>query len=111
MSWRQKHANEAEKALKHELVEDVMKEFAENLQRNPDVAREGWDSAQFRYGMMKIGAYVAQVARAEALGFDPELLRPSSEEADEQMLRKAQMAVEAGKPVWVIFPEKGGDGS
>lgn len=92
--WKQHHANEAEKALENEMVQDVLTEFAKNMGFERDGLPE--------YGLCRIVSYVAQVARAEALGFDPHLLRMSDEEADEQGLRMAQIAAEAGKPVWLI---------
>lgn len=54
------------------------------------------------YGMRKVAMYAAQVARAQALGFDPALLSMTDEEATEAQLALARAAVEAGKPVWVI---------
>lgn len=92
--WKQCHANESEKAVDHEMVAYVRGELAENLGVTGQALPE--------YGIRKVALYAAQVARAQALGFDPELLRLSDEEADEHALRLAQIAVEAGKPVWLI---------
>jgi len=92
--WKQHHADEAEKALDNEMVQNVLTEFAGNMGFERDGLPE--------FGLMKIVSYVAQVARAEALGFDPYLLRMTDEEADEQGLKLAKIAAEAGKPVWVI---------
>lgn len=92
--WRQHHANEAEKACEHELVQNVLTEFA----RNMGFERDGLPE----YGLTKIVATVAQVARAQALGFDPDLLRLSADEADAELLALARKAVECGKPTWVI---------
>ena len=89
--WKQVHANEAEKALVTPLVQDVIEELLDNL---------GTDSALVRCGITKVASYAAQVARAQALGFDPELLRLSPDEADAQGLAKARMAVAHGKPVF-----------
>ena len=89
--WKIDHANASEKALEHDLVKGVVEEFADNM----GFKLEGLP----KYGLMKVCGYVAQVARAQALGFDPDLLRMSDEEADAQMLKKARMAVAAGKPV------------
>lgn len=97
-NWKQHHANEAEKVRENEMIQDVLTEFAGNM----GFKREGLPE----YGLCKIVSYVAQVARAEALGFDPALLRMSAEECDESMLRLAQMAVEAGKPVWTFLPDE-----
>lgn len=101
--WKQAHADAAEKALDVDLVQNVLTEFAGNM----GFKREGLPE----YGLAKIVSYVAQVARAQALGFDPELLRMTDGEADQQGLEMARLAVEAGKPVWAISPpqqDKGG---
>jgi hypothetical protein len=82
--------------LNHSLVESVIEEQMGNL---------GTDSALVRYGLAKIATYAAQVARAQALGFDPDLLRLSPEEANDEQLRLARAAVAAGKPVWSLDGE------
>jgi hypothetical protein len=92
--WKQHHANESEKALDQDLVQSTLSEFASNM----GFKREGLPE----YGLAKIVSVVAQVARAEALGFDPELLRLSSSEAAEQQLRLAQIAAKTGKPIFVL---------
>lgn len=92
--WKQVHANEAEKALGTKLVKDVIAEQLDNLGRTGDALAE--------YGLAKIAMYAASVARAQALGFDPELLRLSADEANEALLAKARLAVELGKPVWLL---------
>lgn len=94
--WKKHHANEAEKAVENEMVQNVLTEFAKNM----GFERKGLPE----YGLSKIVSYVSQVARAEALGFDPHLLRMTDEEADESMLRLAEIAAESGKPVWVVQP-------
>ncbi len=91
--WKSKHANDAEAAVYHPLVVDVIAEQMANL---------GTDDRLTHYGLTKIATYAAQVARAQALGFDPELLRLSASEANEDQLRLARAAVAAGKPVWLI---------
>lgn len=88
--WKTAHANESCKALDHDLVSGVIDEQMGNI---------GSDSALVRYGLTKIAMYAAQVARAQALGFNPDLLRLSSEEANEEQLKLARAAVAAGKPV------------
>jgi hypothetical protein len=98
-NWKQHHADAAEKALDNEMVQNALTEFAGNMGFKRDGLPE--------YGLTKIVSYVAQVARAEALGFDPELLRLSSEEADEQLLKLAAMAAEQGKPVWTFSTDEG----
>lgn len=92
--WKQHHADESEKVFENESVQTVMQEFADNM---------GFKlKGLLKYGLMKVISYTAQVARAQALGFDPELLRMTPDEANEQMLEKARIAVESGKPVWVM---------
>ena len=64
--WKQAHADAADEAVDHQLVQDAMAEFARNM---------GFDLDGLpAYGLHKVAAYAAQVARAQALGFDPELL-------------------------------------
>lgn len=89
--WKRDHANASEAAIRHPMVLEVMQEFADNM----GFKFEGLP----RYGLMKIASYVAQIARAQALGFDPDLLRLSDEEANAQLLATARQAVAAGKPV------------
>lgn len=92
--WKTVHANESCKALEHDLVTGVMEEYADNM----GFKLEGLA----KYGLTKVAMYAAQVARAQALGFDPDLLRMSDEEADQVMLARARMMVAAGKPVFRI---------
>lgn len=93
-NWKDHHADEAGKALDTRLVQEVMEEFAGNMGFKLDGLP--------KYGLMKVAMYAAQVARAQALGFDPELLVMSDEEADQAGLALARSAVAAGKPTWVI---------
>ena len=95
--WKQQHANDSEKALRHELVESAIKELMVNLKT---------DSALVEYGIVKVASYVAQVARAQALGFDPDLLILNDDEAEEQMLKFAKRAVELGKDVIFVSKER-----
>lgn len=92
--WKTVHADAAYQALEHDLVRGVMEEFADNMGFRLDGLP--------RYGLMKVAHYAAQVARAQALGFDPDLLRLTDGEADVEMLAKARAAVAAGKPVFRI---------
>lgn len=101
--WKQHHADEAEKALREGLVLRAVDEFVDNMKSNYGVdLSEGLPS----YGLTKVMSYVAQAARAQTLGFNPELLRLSEDEADEAMLRLAQIAAESGKPVYLILDEE-----
>lgn len=87
---KQAFANEAEKALDHALVKDVIEEQLGNLGRT--------DDGLARYGLTKIAMYTASVARAQALGIDPDDLRHTPEEANASLLRTARAFVAAGKP-------------
>lgn len=88
---KQAFANEAEKALSHKLVEDVVDEALTN--------HGGDKSSLLYYSLMKVAMYTATVARAQALGIDVDELRSTREEATEGMLRQARAFVAAGKPV------------
>lgn len=93
--WKQLHANEADKALAHPLVEEVIAEQLGNLghSNNPLV----------EYGLTKIAHYAAVVARAQALGFDPDLLRLTPQEATAEQVRLVAEAVHRGVPTFVII--------
>lgn len=97
--WKRQHADEAEKALRHPIVQRVMEEFADNMGFELDGLP--------RYGLMKVAGYAAQVARAQALGIDPESLRTTAEEHNEHMLDLAALFQEQCKPVVAIRPEDG----
>ena len=103
--WKQHHANEAEKILLDQTVQNVLSEFADNM----GFKREGLPE----YGLLKVVSYAAQIARAQALGFDPELLRLSPNEAALRELELDKVAAETGKPVYLIVREgldkEGGD--
>lgn len=87
-------ADEAFKALDHPLVESVVDELCFNLR----VENKGLP----RFGIRKVAHYAAIVARAHALGIDPEVLRMTDEESDEVMLDLVKAATEAGKPAIVL---------
>lgn len=91
--WKQHHADEAEKAVIHDLVAGVIDEQMDNLNRSDPLAR---------YGLMKIAHYAATVARAQALGFDPELLKVTASEAESEQLRVAAEATLRGIPVYML---------
>lgn len=92
--WKQHHANEADNAVFHPLVQQALEEFADNM----GFALEGLP----KIGLLKIAAYSAMVARAQALGFDPELLRLTPEEADSAILLRAAEATLRGVPVYML---------
>ncbi len=101
-NWKQHHADEAEKGFEQPLVKSVVEEFVGNVLRNYNVDLGKGLGA---YGLHKCMAVAMQIARAEALGFDPELLRLNDAEVDEAQLKLARMAVESGKPIWAILDE------
>ena len=92
--WKQHHANEAEKVFDHPLMQQVMDEYADNM----GFKLEGLP----KYGLMKVASYAAILARAYALGFDPDLLRYTSEEANSELLRTAAEATLRGVPVYML---------
>ena len=97
--WKQHHANEAEKATFHLLVQEVMAEYADNM---------GFELKGLpRYGLLKVANYAAIVARAQALGFDPDLLRLTPQEANSELLRKAAEAAVRGVPVYLLGDDGG----
>lgn len=97
--WRDKFVKDADEALAHPLVADVMREFADNMGFDPD---KGLPS----YGMHKVAHYVAIVTRAQALGIDPDLLRLTPTEANSEILRLAAEAALSGIPVTTIDSEE-----
>lgn len=100
--WKNEHANKASASIKHELVEGVIEEFMDNI----GVADKGLPA----YGIRKVAHYAAMVARADALGFDPNLLRLTPDEATSLQLELAARAVFEGVPTWVLDPNHA-DGS
>lgn len=89
--WKNEHANAASASIRHELVEEVISEFMANI----GVVDTGLPA----YGIRKVALYAAQVARADALGFDPNLLRMTAGEVESHQLDLAARAVLAGVPV------------
>jgi hypothetical protein len=85
------HANEAERFAKHQIIEDVLSEFALNMH----FERKGLPE----YGLKKIVYHTAQVVLARARGFEPDLLLLTDEEAHEKQMRMADAILAAGKPV------------
>lgn len=92
--WKQLHANEAEKALTHPLVLNVIEEFMDNV----GLANKGLPA----YGIRKVAFYAATVARAQTLGFDPDLLRYSAEEGNQAQLELAERLVRQNVPVTIV---------
>ena len=95
--WKNQHAQSANQSIKHELVENVIEEFMDNI----NIA----DSGLPAYGIRKVAHYAAMVARADALGFDPNLLRMSDGEASSLQLKLAATAVALGIPVNMLDQE------
>ena len=94
--WKNTHANKANEAVEHPLVEGIMAELRDNLGVT--------DTGLPAYGIRKVALYAAQVARAQALGFDPELLRLTPDEANSAQLQLAAEATLLGIPVHMIDP-------
>jgi hypothetical protein len=99
---KQQFANEAEKALDHEAVQHAIQEFADNM----GFVLEGLPA----YGLNKVAHYAAMVARAQALGIDPDELRYTPEEANGALMEKAAQMVYAGVPTKVVCGDCGGSG-
>jgi hypothetical protein len=95
--WKAKLAEDAGKAIRHDLVVDVVDEQIDNISQFGNAPVN-----LLRYGLMKIALYAAQVARAQALGIDPELLRMSAGEANSEALRMAAEAVAQGIPTFLV---------
>lgn len=66
--WRKRHADASAAAVETKLVQDVIRELCQNLG-----VRFGHGLPW--YGITKVAHYTANVARAQALGMDPEDLR------------------------------------
>lgn len=91
--WKQQLADHADRAIQHPLVTDVVDELMRNL---------GTGSPLVEYGIRKVAHYAATVARAQALGIDPDDLRLAPGEAHRAMQRQARAAVSAGLPTTLI---------
>lgn len=94
--WKQAHATAADRTIEHPIVERVMAELRANLGAG--------DKGLPAYGIAKVAHVAAQVARAQALGFDPDLLRMTDGEARSEQLRVAAEATILGVPVHLIDP-------
>jgi hypothetical protein len=94
--WKRHHANDSTEAVQHEIVQRVMEEYADNM----GFTLDGLPA----YGLRKVALYAAQVARAQALGFDPNLLRLSEDEAASGQWALAASLVLAGVPTFTIDP-------
>ncbi|WP_454295046.1 hypothetical protein [Salana multivorans] len=92
--WKQEHAEAANVAVEHPLVAAAIEEYLGNLGIK--------DSGLPAYGIRKVAVYAAQVARAQALGIDPERLRLTSEEARSELLHFAAHSVLDGVPTYFI---------
>ena len=95
-----RHASESGKALETPLVRDVIKEQYGNITQKHGAEPDGL----LGYGLAKIAATAAQVARAHALGFDPDLLRVSPAGAHEQQMEMMARALASDTEVIVIHP-------
>jgi RecA/RadA recombinase len=101
-NWKQDHANAAEHAFRHPLVETVIEEYLDNLWHNFAVPK---DDAFVRYGLKKCMGTMAQVARAEAINIDPDTLRLGATAISEHQLAIIEEAERSGVPVIVVVDE------
>lgn len=99
--WKSAHMDASGKAVDHELVVGVIEELIENL----GVGLDGLPA----YGIRKVARYAAAVARAQALGFDPNLLRITADEHRTYALELAEKAALLGIPVHIIESPEPGD--
>lgn len=90
-------ADAGDKALAHPLVQLVIKEQLGNFGAK--------DNGLVSYGLHKIAAYAAQVARCQALGIDPDVLRATRREVWEHQLDLMANALAADKEVIVVHPD------
>ena len=93
-SWKRDHANLAEQYAKHEMIEDVLSEFASNM----GFERKGLPE----YGLSKIVMYVSQIVLARARGIEPEMLRMDDDEFSEHQRRLLEIVLAADKPAFII---------
>ena len=92
--WKNEHANQARAFAEHQLIEDVLTEYAMNM----GFERKGLPE----YGLLKIVLYVAQIVLARAKGFEPERLLMTDEEWMASQHRLMNIFLEEGKPVTVV---------
>ncbi len=91
---KQALANEAEKALSHDLVTNAREEALRN--------HGGKEGDLLWCSFAKVAMYTASVSRAQALGINPDELRLSSEESRASLQARARRSVELGKPTFLI---------
>lgn len=94
-TWQQEFAKHADETLQHPIVAGVMAELLDNL----GVSAQGLPA----YGLAKVAHYAAQVARAQALGLDPEVLRDgvaSIEEDRPGEVYRMRVGVRSGGASW-----------
>lgn len=77
--WKQQFAEDAEQAILHDITQQTIDELLTNL----GVTRE----SLVHYGILKVCNVAAQIARAHALGIDPETLIMTPDEAADVMAR------------------------
>ena len=99
--WKQIHADASCEALDHQLVKNVIDELMWNLSACYSVNQ---NDSFVLYGCRKVAMYAAQVARAQAQGFDPNLLKLTEDEGNKELMLMAEALVRAGKPVTLLIP-------
>lgn len=98
-NWKQHHADEADKAVEHPITDRAIAETMRNLET---FFHLGEMDGLVRGALLKIASRAASVARAQALGFDPDLLRLTAKEKNSEALRVAAEATLRGVPVYMI---------
>lgn len=91
-------AEAASEACGHPIVAETIVEYAANM---------GITGGLPLYGLHKVAAVAAQVARAEALGIDPNDLLLDAEERAAAALAFTEQAVAQGVPVIAVDPDAG----
>lgn len=92
--WKQQFANEVDKAIAHPITQEAIDELLFNL-------RSSRNRMEY-YGLLKICNVVGHIARAQALGIDPETLRMTDDEASEVVRDRIRAVADAGNPVIVV---------
>lgn len=97
--WKQAHAEASAAADEHPIVQQVIDNLVENLTNNfgPVAGNQ-----LVRASIQKVAHVGAQVARAQCLGFDPDLLRLTPDEANSALMRQAAEMVFRGVPTQIV---------
>lgn len=93
--WKQAHARLSQQALDHELVRDVIEEFAENM---------GFEAERLcPSDLSGVHRHLADAVGRQALvRVDPDLLRHTDDEANRALMERAARLVYGGVPTFVV---------